>query len=71
MGPSPVDHDCLGGVDDDVQHQNGAQIKLELLVRNHGVASVQLPLLEEKGRPVEFRMYLQQPVRSRVVRCAI
>lgn len=48
----------MGSIDDDIQHQDGAQIKLELLVRDHGVTSVQFPLFKEKGWPVEFRMDL-------------
>ena len=54
----PIEHGGLGSINNDVQNQDGAQIELEFLIRNHSVTSVQLPFLEEESRPVEFRVDL-------------
>ena len=42
-----VEHDSLGGIDDNEQEKHTEEVKLELLVGLKCILSVQLPLFED------------------------
>ena len=56
----PMAHDGLYEINDNKEQQDTGEIEFESLVWLKGILTIQLPLLEEQGWPVEFFMTLKQ-----------
>ena len=55
-----IEHDGLCEIDDHKEQQDAGEIELEFFIRLKGILMIQLPLLEEQGRPVKLFVSMKQ-----------